>query len=287
MVKTTRLRHAESLERISLRSASASFERIVEQGTNCSAFEARVISDKALEVFRLGEYNCDSSLQPGQMIWQAISADEPPGKALSACVFRTVVLSVHSLREDQQVLGQYGRSAKRAQQILRMCSEAQDQGALLSQEDLATLLDCDIRTIRRDIKQLQERQHILVPTRGTKLDIGPGVTHREQAVRRFVEGADATKIARDLQHSLKSIERYIQTFCRVLYCQDQLHDTLRTAMVVGISVSLVNRYLDLRTRLCKTESYKQRIAEIEEVGSRFWQCQDEKKTDGRSRRRTK
>jgi len=36
---------------------------------------------------------------------------------------------------------------------------------------------CDSRTIRRDVKNLKEKG-IIVPTRGTEKDIGPGVTHR-------------------------------------------------------------------------------------------------------------
>jgi hypothetical protein len=41
----------------------------------------------------------------------------------------------------------YGRSAKGQQQILRMTVEAQDQQALLTQEDTAEILGTDIRTI--------------------------------------------------------------------------------------------------------------------------------------------
>jgi len=46
-------------------------------------------------------------------------------------------------KEDAEVRRQYGPSAKRQQQILRISVEAQDQQALLSQEDLAEILGCE------------------------------------------------------------------------------------------------------------------------------------------------
>ncbi|MBK8093897.1 MAG: DUF1670 domain-containing protein [Verrucomicrobiaceae bacterium] len=38
----------------------------------------------------------------------------------------------------------------------RLCEEARDQGGLLTQEDLAQILSCDARTVRRDIKALKD-----------------------------------------------------------------------------------------------------------------------------------
>ena len=60
---------------------------------------------------------------------------------------------------------------------MRISAEAREQGGLLTQEDLAKILMCDVRTIRRDIADLRKTD-IVVPTRGTIKDIGPGVSHR-------------------------------------------------------------------------------------------------------------
>jgi len=285
MVTTYHDRQEESTKRMALRSASQTFTHIIAEGTNCSAFEAGVIAEKAQEVFRLGEYGEEEALQPGQMIWQAIAEDEPAGKPLGECLFKRIRLTVHSLSDDLEVRKAHGHSAKRGQQIIRMSQEALDLGALLTQEDLAVLLDSDVKTIRGDIKRYQEAHGTVVPTRGNKKDIGPGLTHRDRAVELFIQGKDAVAIARDLKHSLKAIERYVHTFCRVLYCQSQLRNTLRTAMVVGISVAAVNRYLELRGRYWGTAGYRERLEEIEEVGSQWWQCCDAKKKPGQKRRR--
>ncbi len=191
MVKTYHDRAEESTKRLELRSTAHSFTRIISEGTNCSPFEASIITEKAQEVFRIGDYHEKESLQPGQIIWLAISEDEPPGKPLGECKFKRIRLTIVSIDEDIEVLKQYGHSAKRGQQILRITREALDQRALLTQEDLAILLDCDVKTIRTDIKRYQQKHDIIIPTRGNKKDIGPGLTHRERAVEFFIQGKDA------------------------------------------------------------------------------------------------
>jgi len=285
LVRTYHDRVEESTRRLELRSAAHTFSRIISEGTNCSPFEASIITTKAQEVFQLGVYEEHRALQPGQMIWQAIDESEPAGKPLSECRFKRIRLTVLSIEEDREVLREHGHSAKRGQQILRMTQEAVDQGALLTQEDLAVILDSDVKTIRTDIKRYQQTHDVVVPTRGNKKDIGPGITHRDRAVELFIQGKDAVAIARDLNHSLKAVERYIQAFCRVVYCQGQLHNTLKTALVVGVSVPAVTRYLGLKEKYWNTAEYRERLEEIETVGSQFWAYQDAKKKPGRKPRR--
>ena len=117
-----------------------------------------------------------------------------------------------------------------------MTAEASDQDTYLTQEDLVTILDTDIKTIRTDIQKAQKRMNILVPTRGNKLDIGPSITHREKAGEKFICGMNPVEIARDMQHFFKAIERYTHAISRSAYCQRQVKNTLKTAMIVGISV---------------------------------------------------
>ena len=65
----------------------------------------------------------------------------------------------------------------------------------------------------------------------------------------------------------------------------QLRNTLKTALVVGVSVAAVNRYLGLKDTYWDTPEYRERLSEIEKVGSQFWAYQDSKKKPGRKPRR--
>lgn len=280
MIKTTLTRKTKEEKRIEHRSSVSTLTNIITNGTNCSSFEAQIITTKAEEVFGIGEYSEDAELQPGQMIWKAIDENEPPGKPLLSCIFLRIRLTVHRVEEDREARAfGGGLRAKRQQQITRMCVEAMDQGALLTQEDLAVILDCDVKTIRKDILDYQKKHGVLIPTRGTKKDIGPGITHRDKVIERFIRGEEVISIARDLNHSIKAVERYITMFCRIIYTQQQVHNSLKTAMIVGRTVALVTKYLTLRDEWMNTTEYRERLEQIKERGLLFWDAQDGKKRD--------
>jgi len=179
--------------RLDLKTIETMFSNLITDGTNCSPFESEVIVEKAKEVFAIGDHSEGNILQPGQMVWTALDINEPPGKPLKSCKLRRIILTHIKPKEDTEVRRTYNRSAKRQQQITRMAVEAQEQQALLTQEDLAEILDSDVRTIRRDIQYLRE-QGITVPTRGQQKDIGPGVTHRVQAITLFSRKKNLLKL---------------------------------------------------------------------------------------------
>jgi tRNA(Leu) C34 or U34 (ribose-2'-O)-methylase TrmL len=272
--------------RLDIKSLECLFSNLITEGTNCSPFESEIIVDKAKEIFAIGEHAEGNILQPGQMIWTAIDINEPPGKALKHCKLRRITLTYINAKEDTEVRREYGTAAKRQQQILRMSVEAKDQQALLTQEDLAEILGSDVRTIRRDIHELNQQQ-ICVPTRGQQKDIGPGVTHRVKAVLQFLQDKEPLEIARSIKHSLTAVERYIDTFCRVVYCQRKFRNNLKTAMVVGVSMATVNTYLELHADACEDAAYRERISEIEQRGRIYYKALDFKKKPGQIERRPK
>jgi DNA-binding NarL/FixJ family response regulator len=261
--------------RLDVKTCETMLANIINLGTNCSPFESTVIVDKAKEVFCLGEYAETQVLQPGQMVWLATDEQEPPGKPIKLCRMKRIAVQYFSA-EDDEVYRLYGLAAKRRNQILRVTTEAKDQGAYLSQEDLSRLLNSDIRTIRRDIKELK-KQGIIVPTRGQQKDIGPGITHREKAVKLFLEGKEPLEIARQIKHSLHSVERYVDAFCRVLFCQNKTGNTLQTALIIGISHYQVKSYLALRDEYFTKKEYIERLGQIEDKGQAYWDSLDFKK----------
>lgn len=95
------------------------------------------------------------------MVWKAIDATEPPGKPLGKSKFKPIVLTVHEFEDDRPIKAIGGMSAKRQQQILRLTVEAEDQDTLLTIEDLATMLDCNEKTIRTDIKKRESKHDIM------------------------------------------------------------------------------------------------------------------------------
>lgn len=116
-----------------------------------------------------------------------------------------------------EVFRQHDVQGLREVQICRLTEKAFEQGGVLTQEDLAEILQVDTRTIRRTIKQLQERG-VKVQTRGIYHDIGPSVSHKAWIVGLYLNYKPYSEIVRTTRHSLTSIKRYIMDFGQVVLC---------------------------------------------------------------------
>src|SRR5215218_3379614 len=78
------------------------------------------------------------ALQPGELCYLVVAAEEPPGKPIIAC--RKVQVSLElATPEDHGVLRGEGLAAMRQQRLARLARQAQVQGGLLTVEDLAYL----------------------------------------------------------------------------------------------------------------------------------------------------
>lgn len=277
MIVSQKELEANHRHRMLTKTESAAFANEIVCGTNCSPMESEIIVETAKKAFGIGQWGEGRPLSDGQVVFVAVAIEAPAGCPLTECPQARLVLTLISRRADIEVRYRHGASAMRRQQIVRMTEEALDQGGVLTQEDLAMLLGCDVRTVRSDIKVLRNQQ-IVVKTRGTVKDIGPGVSHREQAVRLWLSGKEPLDVAHHLKHSLGSIERYIRTFCRVVYAYKKLQDHLKTALVVGISHSLALRYWDLHCELIyKNSFYRDRLDEVLGLGEGHWDAVDGKK----------
>jgi hypothetical protein len=178
----------------------------------------------------------------GEMTFLAVSVDAPPGRAMTECEQVPVNLTLDS-PDDLEAL-RHGVAALRRSKIQRLTREAQDQGALLTQEDLARLLCCSRSTIKRDIAELRS-QGLDVPTRGQMKDIGRGVSHKTCIVRDWLAGYTFSEIKRRRWHALGSIERYCRGFRRVTRLHTHGLSVGEIRVSTGLSERLIQEYLDL------------------------------------------
>ena len=253
-----RLRHG----RLDSKSLDSMFRRRIEEGANCAPFVSKAILATVKEVFPIGPEEPDHQLGLGQIQLLVVSALEPAGKPLEECQKVTVRLTLDAGQEDFLVRAVHGVEGLRRARILRLTTEARDQGGLLSYEDLAyRLFNCGVRTIVRDVQNLRRRE-IEVPSRGQQQDIGPGQTHRVQAVRLFLLGHQPNEIARRLYHSLGSIENYITTFARVVVLVNRNYADDEIAFVMRRSTPLIAAYRKLYGEFQDKHTGRRRIQEI-------------------------
>jgi biotin operon repressor len=199
------------------------------------------------------------SLKPGQMRVVLLARNAPHGRSLTQTATQEVTWTVNAGQEDREVEQQHGPAALRQVRIQRLLSEAVEQGAVATQEDLAQALQVSARTIKRDCAALQQ-QGVSLPTRGNLRGIGRGQTHKAQIVRRWLLGETYDQIAYQTRHSVSCIKRYIQTFVRTVQLTQKAFTTGEISLALQIGRPLVEEYLAVYQQN-DTPFCRQRLAE--------------------------
>jgi DNA-binding NarL/FixJ family response regulator len=264
------VRHAkrQELERLECKTLDAQFRAVIQEGLNCSPFEAEAVVEVVKEVY--GPYLNESnySLPPGTVRVVVVDADEPAGKAVAECQKRTIRLTVHRGAEDDRCLQERGAESFRRSRIPDLCQEALSQGGLLTREDLAyRIFFISPRTISRDLAALRERESTIpLPLRGTVHDIGPVLTHRVQIVRLALEGKTMTQICQILHHSPAAVANYVSTFTRCAQLARKNMQVGQIAYLLRRGKGLVERYLELLQECEKDKNYAYHLEELLRIG---------------------
>lgn len=178
-----------------------------------------------------------------QVIYHAVSIQEPPGKPIDRLRLVPVTLTT-SDPDDAVVLRERGVTGLRKHKLLRLANEAYDQGGLLIQEDLALLLTTSIRTIQRDMQEMRQ-QGIVVPTRGEIQDIGPTVSHKTKIIELYLKGYEYTEIEQRTRHTGEAIKRYISGFSKVVLLSNQGYSVIQIRELTNSSEKVITEYLAL------------------------------------------
>ena len=183
-------------------------------------------------------------LSSGEIAYEAVSANEPAGKHIRIARKITVRLKLIDLNTDLDALANYGLAGLRRHRLARITRQAYDQGTLLSYEDLALILTTSPATVRRDV-QLLRHQGMFIMTRGTKHDMGPGLSHKTIILDLYFNGYTFSEIEQKTNHSENSVKRYLADFTQVatLYKQNFSHQQIR--LIAKKSDRLVREYIQL------------------------------------------
>lgn len=248
-------------ERLKQKQLDQMFTHKLLAGLNCSPFEATAIMDVVYDVYR-PFFDNPMSLQPGQMIAQAITIDSNPGRKLSECSLASVILTIDAGQEDLDIREKEGVIGLRRYRLQRICNEAFQQGALLTVEDIANrILNYGERTVSRDIEALKKK-NIMLPLRSTIKDIGRSLSHRTQIVDEWLKGKEYTQISKATNHSLRSVQNYIEKFKRVA-CLIELNYEVKTiAFLVKISMALAEAYIQIYNNASMVDHRRDELHEL-------------------------
>lgn len=231
-------------QRLERKQLDQQFISEVRHGCNCSPFEAEAIMETVNKVYG-AFFDNSTTIQPGQIQLTVVSCEARISAPLSEAPMATVTLTMTDDGADLGIRQKQGIVALRQHRLQRICTEAVQQGGLLTVEDLANrLFNCGERTLCRDIKQLKDKG-IVLPLRSTVKDMGRTLSHRADIVRHWLLGKEYAHIGRDTFHSVPAVYNYVDKFKRVVSLSLAGCEPNTVAFLVRLSPNLVGQYLEL------------------------------------------
>jgi len=201
------------------------------------------ITDELIDLFEKTTPETNR-IKPGQILWNALDKNtrgDSPNRR-----YVTVVLSVITENDVEQLANGVPMSVVANNAIARMYKETYEQGGVLSTRDMGLL------TLRSSswVSQLRlkyEKDHdCLLPHTGLLHDMGSCISHKTTIIRKvLVEKKDPADVARECNHTQRAVDRYLKDFHRVKTAYKQNQDDDYIHIVTGIAKHVVKQYIEM------------------------------------------
>ncbi|UCE17752.1 MAG: DUF1670 domain-containing protein [Gemmatimonadota bacterium] len=187
----------------------------------------------------------------GHLVWMAVDVEarHKRGQRMLNTKLKPVLLTFLADEDIESLKEGFSSRQLRIRRMVRWCEQAYDQGALLSQLDLAVLLNVCDAAVTDYVNEYQRTTGRILPTRGNIHDLSGAITHKREIIALYLQGYLTPTIARKTNHSKEAVDRYIKDFeaVQTLY-QHGIYDLDRIVQLARLSKKVVQQYLDLIPR---------------------------------------
>jgi hypothetical protein len=192
-------------------------------------------------------YSDNSFIKNGQMVYHAVPIDEYPrkGKSIAQTKLKPVVLDIISDQDIEDMKIPLHHREIRIKKIERWTHQAYDQGALLSQLDLAMLLGVNEYTAGLYVREYYSLYGKKLPTRGNIQFLGGGQTHKKEIITLYLNGYLVPTICQRTNHSKEAVERYIRDFEAIRMLDTKFDDMNSISLITRLSKRVVQQYIEL------------------------------------------
>lgn len=183
----------------------------------------------------------------GQLVWMAVPVNEYPkrGKSIAKTKLKPVVLSFFTDEDMSHIAHGFDSVSLRKKRLIRWTDEAFDQGALLTQLDLAVLPGVCDAVVSKYVNEIQHTGRLL-PTRGNIHDLSGAITHKREIITLYLEGYLTPDIAMKTNHSNEAVDRYIRDYHRVeILWKHGITGLDQISQLTRLSKRVVLQYVDL------------------------------------------
>jgi len=170
------------------------------------------------------------NLEVGQILWFARGRFDKPGLAKSAVDMKSEGFSAKEIRVAK---------------IVRIINEAYEQGAVLTQSDIAFVLGISPHTVSNLINEYQKKNKTTLKYCGMVLDIGPSLTHKKEIIRMFLQNIPTPDISRKMNHTEEACDRYIKSFKKVQALYNSKMEPTKISLLLEMSERLVAEYIEI------------------------------------------
>ena len=186
-------------------------------------------------------------LRYGQLVWMAVPVDELPhrGKSIAMTRMKPVILTYLASEDIETIRDGFTSRKLRINRMIRWCEEAYDQGALLTQLDLAVLLNVCDGVVSDYVNEFQRASGRILPTRGNIHDLSGAITHKREIITLYLQGCLTPTIARKTRHSKDAVDRYIKDYEAVKLVRTVTADIDKISQITHLSKRVIKQYLDL------------------------------------------
>lgn len=195
-------------------------------------------------------YPLAERVPPGSLVWRTTKDEGKKavvGKLTEAYPSVTVILPLITTEDvEEKMAGTRAEAHTReGKRVVRVVKSASEQGGLLTQAELGVMLNRSREVMGKHVLEHYNTTGEVLPLRGQRMDQGCSPTHKVQVVRLYESGMEAPDIARTTGHSLKSVERYLVDYKRVLRLVRERMPVPTISQIVGRGPTVVKQYVTL------------------------------------------
>lgn len=214
-------------------------------GPNIRSF----IAEELIKIFQNNNRDI-KSIKPGQVLWNAIHKDTRADSHKMKLV--PVILTLVNDEDISKLEKGLKVSEHKQNMVARILKEAYSQDALLSMRDVSLLLGISDSYATSIRKNYEEKHKVNLPHPGNLQDMGSCITHKYQIIYKCaVEKKDPLVVAKETNHSIIAVDRYLKDFNRVkaLYLDNKNENYIH--LVTRLSLKLIAQYIRIINQYVK------------------------------------
>jgi len=190
-------------------------------------------------------------LRYGQLVWMTVPTDEFPqkGKSIVKTRMKPIILTYLAAEDIETIRNGFTSRQLRINRMVRWCEEAYDQGALLTQLDLAVLLNCCDAVVSDYANEYQRASGNVLPTRGNIHDLSGAITHKREIIALYLQGCLTPTIAKKTRHSKEAVDRYIRDLGSRGYPLRRDYENVKLIRAVTDDVEKISQITHLSKRV--------------------------------------